>query len=40
MGITYGTARGYLKLIFQKTGVRTQSQLVALLLGGSTSGAG
>ncbi len=33
MDISYGTARGYLKIVFQKTGVRTQSQLVGLLLG-------
>jgi DNA-binding CsgD family transcriptional regulator/GAF domain-containing protein len=33
MGIGYGTARGYLKIVFQKTGARTQSQLVGLLLG-------
>lgn len=38
MGVTYGTARGYLKLVFQKTGVRTQAQLVGRILGeGSTS---
>lgn len=34
MGVTYGTARGYLKAVFGKTGARTQSQLVARLLGG------
>lgn len=33
MGITYGTARGYLKTVFDKTGVHTQAQLVAALLG-------
>ena len=32
VGITYGTARAYLKLVFQKTGVHTQAQLVAKLL--------
>lgn len=34
MGITYGTARGYLKTVFDKTGVHTQAQLVAAVLGG------
>lgn len=33
MGITYGTARGYLKIVFQKTGARTQAQLVGQILG-------
>ncbi|MES2716884.1 MAG: helix-turn-helix transcriptional regulator [Pseudomonadota bacterium] len=33
MGITHGSARAYLKIVFQKTGVRTQAQLVARLLG-------
>lgn len=33
MGITYGTARVYLKSVFQKTGVRTQAQLVGRLFG-------
>jgi DNA-binding CsgD family transcriptional regulator len=37
MGISYGTARGYLKIVFQKSGARTQSQLVALLLGDGTA---
>jgi len=32
MGITYGTARTYLKVVFEKTGVHTQAQLVAKLL--------
>lgn len=32
LGITYGTARAYLKLVFQKMGVHTQAQLVAMLL--------
>ncbi|MBS0317587.1 MAG: helix-turn-helix transcriptional regulator [Proteobacteria bacterium] len=32
-GIGYGTARGYLKLLFQKTGTHRQGELVALLLG-------
>ena len=31
-GITYGTARSYLESIFAKTGVKQQSQLVALLV--------
>lgn len=30
-GIAYGTARGYLKLLFSKTGTHRQSELVALL---------
>jgi DNA-binding CsgD family transcriptional regulator len=34
MGVTYGTARAYLKIVFDKTGVATQAQLVARLLGG------
>lgn len=33
LGITYGTARGYLKSVFGKTGVQTQAQLVARLHG-------
>lgn len=33
MNITYGTARVYLKIVFDKTGARTQAQLVARLLG-------
>jgi DNA-binding CsgD family transcriptional regulator len=33
MGITYGTARAYLKIVFDKTGVHTQAQLVARVLG-------
>jgi DNA-binding CsgD family transcriptional regulator len=33
LGITYGTARAYLKVVFQKTGVHTQAQLVSTLLG-------
>ena len=33
MGIGYGTARTYLKIVFEKTGVRSQAQLVARLLG-------
>lgn len=33
MGITYGTARNYLKTVFEKLGVHTQAQLVARLLG-------
>lgn len=31
-GIGYGTARGYLKALFQKTGTHRQGELVALLL--------
>ena len=33
MGVTYGTARAYLKAVFDKTGVHSQAQLVARLLG-------
>jgi len=33
MGITYGTSRAYLKIVFDKTGARTQAQLVARVLG-------
>jgi DNA-binding CsgD family transcriptional regulator len=36
MGITYGTARAYLKIAFQKTGSRTQAQLVGQVLGGES----
>ena len=36
MGITYGTARAYLKIAFQKTGSRTQAQLVGQILGGES----
>jgi DNA-binding NarL/FixJ family response regulator len=32
IGITYGTARVYLKVVFQKAGVHSQAQLVARLL--------
>lgn len=32
MGITYGTARAYLKVVFQKVGVHSQAQLVSRLL--------
>ncbi len=32
MGITYGSARVYMKLVFAKVGVRTQAQLVARVL--------
>lgn len=35
MGITYGTARVYLKVVFDKTGAHSQAQLVARLLGGA-----
>jgi DNA-binding CsgD family transcriptional regulator len=31
-GMTYETARWYLKLLFQKTGTRRQAELVALLI--------
>lgn len=37
-GIGYGTARGYLKLLFQKTGTHRQGELVALLLGSDSQG--
>ena len=37
MGITYGTARAYLKLVFQKAGVHTQAQLVAQVLADAPS---
>lgn len=33
LGVTYGTARTYLKAVFDKTGVHSQAQLVARLLG-------
>jgi DNA-binding CsgD family transcriptional regulator/PAS domain-containing protein len=33
MGITYGTARAYMKVVFEKVGVHTQAQLVARVLG-------
>ncbi len=33
LGVTYETARAYLKVVFQKTGVHTQAQLVAKVLG-------
>lgn len=33
MGITHGSARGYMKTVFQKVGVHTQGQLVARVLG-------
>jgi DNA-binding CsgD family transcriptional regulator len=32
MGITYGTARAYLKVVFHKAGVHSQAQLVSRLL--------
>ena len=32
MGITYGSARAYLKLVFDKVGVHSQGQLVARLM--------
>ena len=32
MGVTYGSARVYLKLAFEKVGVRSQAQLVARVL--------
>lgn len=34
LGITEGTARGYLKAVFHKTGARRQADLAALLLSG------
>jgi DNA-binding CsgD family transcriptional regulator len=33
MGITYGSARAYAKVVFEKVGVHTQAQLVARVLG-------
>lgn len=33
LGITYGTARVYLKIVFDRVGVHTQAQLVARVLG-------
>lgn len=33
LGVTYGTARAYLKTVFDKLGVHSQAQLVARLLG-------
>ena len=39
MGITYETARAYLKSVFQKTGVHTQAQLVTLVLRGTRAAA-
>jgi DNA-binding CsgD family transcriptional regulator len=35
MGITYGTARAYLKVVFHKLGVHSQAQLVSRLLAGA-----
>ncbi len=32
-GMTYETARWYLKVLFQKTGTRRQAELVARLMG-------
>jgi DNA-binding CsgD family transcriptional regulator len=32
MGINYGTARAYQKVVFQKVGVHSQAQLVSRLL--------
>ena len=32
MGVTHGTARGYLKTAFQKVGVNSQAQLVARIV--------
>ena len=32
VGVTYGTARGYLKVIFDKLAVHTQAQLVSRIL--------
>jgi len=32
MGVTYGTARVYLKVVFEKAGVHSQAQLVARIL--------
>jgi DNA-binding CsgD family transcriptional regulator/PAS domain-containing protein len=33
LGITYGSARVYMKIVFEKVGVHTQAQLVARVLG-------
>lgn len=33
LGVTYGTARAYLKIVFDKIGVHTQAQLVARVIG-------
>ena len=33
IGITHGSARGYMKTVFEKVGVHTQAQLVARVLG-------
>lgn len=33
MGVTYATVRSYLKVVFDKTGTRSQAQLVARVLG-------
>lgn len=37
MGITYQSARAYLKIVFDKVGVHTQAQLVARVLGDGAS---
>jgi len=37
MGITYGSARAYLKIVFQKVGVHSQAQLVGKLLRSGTA---
>jgi DNA-binding CsgD family transcriptional regulator len=39
MGVTYGSARVYLKLAFEKVGVHSQAQLVARVLA-ETAGPG
>ena len=40
MNISYGTARQYLNIVFQKTGVHSQAQLVRRLLGSQQGGLG
>jgi DNA-binding CsgD family transcriptional regulator/PAS domain-containing protein len=37
VGVTYGTARGYLKVIFDKLTVHTQAQLVGRILGDTST---
>lgn len=37
MGVTYGSARVYLKIVFEKVGVHSQAQLVARLLADTAS---
>lgn len=37
MGISYNTARKYMSRIFEKVGVRRQTELVALMIGNGRS---